>query len=50
LDLIRLKRRNNSFKVQGSIVQAPTSFLPRGAGEDEGGGLNRAERLNIRTR
>jgi hypothetical protein len=25
---------------------APTSFLPRVAGEDEGGGLNGAERLN----
>ena len=29
------------------IVQAPTSFLPRVAGEDEGEGLNGAKRLNV---
>jgi hypothetical protein len=28
------------------IAATPTSFLPRDAGEDEGGGLNGAERLN----
>src|ERR1043166_8729073 len=28
-------------------VQAPTSFLPRDAGEDEGGGLNAFERFFI---
>jgi len=27
-------------------VQAPTSFLPRDAGEDEGGGLNGLNGLN----
>src|SRR4029434_1927011 len=29
-----------------TIVPAPTSFLPRVAGEDEGGGLNGEPRLN----
>jgi hypothetical protein len=27
-------------------VSTPTSFLPRGRGEDEGGGLKEAKRLN----
>jgi hypothetical protein len=29
------------------ITQAPTSFLPRDAGEDEGGGLNGLNILNF---
>ncbi len=32
--------------VQVQKVPTPTSFLPRDTGEDEGGGLNGAQRLN----
>ena len=36
----------NKYVQIVQIVQTPTSFLPRDAGEDEGGGLSGAQRLN----
>src|SRR5258706_12895389 len=44
--MVRKRTLRCSSRQKVKAVQSPTSFLPRVAGEDEGGGWDRAQRLN----